>query len=247
MSWKTLLASALLPCALAHAQTLRIETLEHGPWPQAVAAVQANRGSEGRDLHVIVRDDDGRTIGCGAYALSLDAIGLAAFRVGACDPATGATSLTLVSRHALFGHDGVVPRPLAVGLTATEVRTGAISGGAAITGGSTLDCSVAVRPYLDDLENGQHVYLTPDRYVVVPRAVGVQVEATGDGWLLRSGTRASLTIDYDVADRSTNEVVLHDRATLLCASGLEASPLPDDDPAPVQSSISVGEERQGNT
>ncbi len=38
--------------------------------------------------------------------------------------------------------------------------------------------------------------------------------------MLTSGARSQLTLDYDVVDRQTQEVVLTDRATLACASGI---------------------------
>src|SRR5262249_15147545 len=57
----------------AHAEGLRIETQEHGSWAASVAALQVDRDSEGRTLHVHVRDgENGRRLRCGTYTLSLD-------------------------------------------------------------------------------------------------------------------------------------------------------------------------------
>jgi hypothetical protein len=226
----------LIPCSLAQAQGLSIGSTEHGPWAQTVAALQADRFADGRTIHVVVRDEGNVILQCGSYALSLDPIGASAFRVGECNPVSNATAMTLVARTELFSHDSIVPRPRSINLYATQVRTGLASGGAEVSGGSALDCSVGIRPYLDDLEHGTHVYLGPDRFMVHPNAVGIEVESRTDGWLLRSGTRASLTIAYDVVDRSNGEVVLTDRATLVCASGDQADPLPIPAPEPAVTS-----------
>lgn len=219
-------ASSIALAQAPEATSLTLGTVEHGPWPNAVAALQADRASEGRAVHVFVLDDLGRRAPCGSYVLNFDAQGAAAFRVLSCDPRDGTTAVQLLSRTALFSHEGPFSRPRAMYVTATEVRTGAAAGGAALTGGSALSCSVRVRPYVDDLEHGGHVYLTPDRYAVRVTAAGVNVQAGSAGWLLTSGTRAQLDVDYDVVDRGTNEVVLHDRATLACSSGTPARAAP---------------------
>src|SRR4029077_19290079 len=96
-----------------------------------------------------------------------------------------------------------VPRPRTIRLMATSVRRGDSSGGAAQTGGSSLDCSVGIRPYLDDLEHGTVVYLHRDRFDVRPSDTSITVEAWSDGWSLRGHSLASLTIQYDVVDRAS--------------------------------------------
>ncbi len=211
---------------LARAQSLQLRSVEFGPWPAAVAALQADRSAEGRIVHVYVLDERGGAAPCGSYELSLDAAGASALRILGCDASDGTTAIQLVSRTALFSHDGhgPVPVPRQIQLAVTEVRTGAAAGGAALTGGSALSCSVHVRPYLDDLEHGGHVALTPDRYEVRLRAADVHAQPASDGWLLTSGGRAELALEYDVVERATGEVVLHDHATLQCASGPAAQP-----------------------
>jgi hypothetical protein len=164
-----------------------------------------------------VVDRDGHVAPCGYYALTFDEAGARAFQLGACDPSTNATDVTLVSRTDLFTHDGVVPRPRTIRLTATEVRRGDESGGAAVTGGSSLDCSVGIRPYLDDLEHGTVVYLHRDRFDVRPSDSSITVESWSDGWSLHGHSLASLHIAYDVVDRASGEVVLSSEAILECS------------------------------
>ncbi len=208
---------------------LRIATTEIGGWPETVATLQADLHGEGRRVHVVVFDRSSRLAPCGRYGLALDAAGAVAFAIGACDPVTNATELRLVSRAALFAHDGPVSRPRAIALSATEVRVGVDSGGAATTGGAALECSIRVRPYLDDLERGGVVYLGPDRYDVRSTETSVLVGVEPDGWSLHARASAALTIEYQVIDRATGEVVLRERATLGCGDASRiASAVPDE-------------------
>lgn len=204
--------------AAAQESALRIATLEHGSWPETVAALEADTAAQGSTVRAVVFDEGGHLAPCGRYALTLDDAGTRAFAVGACDPTTNATALTLASRTSLFGHDGPVPRPLAIRLYATEVRLGDSSGGAAMTGGAALDCSVGVRPYLDDLEHGGIVYLGPDRYEVRPCDTSVRVDTAASNWSLHARASASMTLQYDVIERATGAVVLTDQATLTCGN-----------------------------
>ncbi len=136
-----------------------------------------------------------------------------------CDSSTNATSVRLRSRTALFDHGGVVPVPRTVQLSATQVRVASSRGGAPLTGGAAMLCSARIRPYLDDIEHGTHVPLTPDAYEARVRAVHVDVQQESDGWLLSTRSREQLDIAYEVVDRHTHEVVLRDEAQLTCASG----------------------------
>lgn len=212
-----------VPCVHAQDRELRVATIEHGSWPETIAALQHDVHSEGTTVHVIVFDESSHLAACGRYTLGLDLSGAAAFQAGACDPATSATALILHARTELFSHDGVVPRPRAIRLVATEVRYGDSAGGAAMTGGAALDCSVGIRPFLDDLEHGGVVYLGPDRYEVHPTQTTVMVSVEATGWSLHARATSALTIAYDVVDRTTGEVVLHDAATLACTTGAPAA------------------------
>jgi hypothetical protein len=211
--------------ALAQDGQLGIDVIGQPGWPEAVAALQHDASAQGSHLAVRVVDHEGRITPCGYYALAFDDPGARAFTVGACDPATNATDLALTSRTDLFSHDGIVPRPRTVRLMATAVRRGDSAGGAAVTGGASLDCSVSVRPYLDDLEHGTVVYLHRDRFEVRPTDTSITVEAWSDGWSLHGHALASTTIAYDVIDRASGEVVLSAEAILTCSDGpREASP-----------------------
>lgn len=229
-SLAALLLAALGPSSSAGAQAvprreLRIEVGDGRSWDEAVTTLQHDTNAEGQSVFVRVFDAAGHRARCGHYALSFDVPGALAFGVGDCDPANDATEITLVSRTNLFSHEGVVPRPRAVTLTATQLRVGDDTGGAEVTGGSALDCSVGIRPYLDDIEHGTVVYLRPDRFEITPTDTMVIVEAQTEGWSLHAHASASLTITYDVVDRATREVVLTERAVLTC-SDLPSSTTP---------------------
>ena len=213
----TVLFLAALP-ALARADDLTVATLEHNTWPAAVAALQADTASEGRVLHVVVRDASGAPVACGGYTIALDPVGAQAFALGACDPATTATAVTLVHRGALFAHGDIVAQPLMAGITALQVRSGGAAGGAQNVGGSEMTCRTAVRPFLTDLETGHRVYLTPDRFHLRPNGASITVVPEPGGWMLQGHGQTTLAIDYEVLDAARNEVVLHDRAVLSCGS-----------------------------
>jgi hypothetical protein len=204
--------------AFAQADDLTVTTLEYDTWPVAVAALQAQTSSEGSMLHVVVRDPSGARVACGEYTLVLDDVSAQAFAVGACDPDTKATAVTLVHRSALFAHGDIVAHPLAPGITALQVRSGSIAGGAQNVGGSDLTCSTAVRPFLADLETGRRVYLTPDRFHLRPRSASITVVPEPEGWLLQGHGQTSVAIEYEVLDAARGEVVLHERAVLSCGS-----------------------------
>ena len=196
-----------------------VSTLERGPWPVAVTALQSDTGSEGSALSVCVHDEASASCApCGSYALSFDEAGAAAFVIGACDPASGATQVTLVDRSALFDHAHVVPRPRAITIQASVVHSIATSGGAATTGGSSLGCTARLRPFLRDLEHGSVVYLEPEHFRVVVQHAEVEVSALGNGWMLASETRIASDVDYDVVEIATGETVMSGHASLECAS-----------------------------
>ena len=208
----------LIAPARTFATGLSVRTIESGSWPAAVADIEANVGSEGRAIHVFVRDDRGQSVPCGEYTLSLDEIGAQAFAIGRCDPSTSATEVRTVHRSALFAHDDLVPTPLAAGISAVEMRTGGAAGGAGGVGGSEVQCSLAIRPFLTNMEDGSRVYLQPGRFVLRALSAGAAAETRGDAWALRTWNRGEVQIDYEVFDTHRNTTMLHDRATLSCAS-----------------------------
>jgi hypothetical protein len=62
--------------------------------------------------------------------------------------------------------------------------------------------------------------------VLRPLIAGIVAEGGPGGWTLRSGPRATMTIEYDVVDSRDQSVVIHDRATLSCGSA-PAVPAPN--------------------
>lgn len=199
------------------ADVLRLDTIEYGAWPDAIARVQADTTSQGSEVHVRVLDATGHPAACGTYRLTLDAVSQSAFEVRDCDAETGSTALRLVHRDALFDHGDLVAHPRAAGITAVEVRTVASRGGAGEAAGTQVACSVGVRPFLRDLERGTQVALTPGRFVLRPASSTIQARDTADGWTLSGAARGTVTVEYDVFDTTRGVVVLHDRATLTCA------------------------------
>ena len=219
LAWFALTLGVGTARASAQDGQLAIDVIGHAGWPEAVAALEHDASAQGSHLSIRVVDRNGQVAPCGYYALTFDEAGARAFVIGQCDPATNATDLVLASRTDLFAHEGIVPTPRMIRLMATSLRRGDSSGGAAVTGGSALDCSVGIRPYLDDLEHGTVVYLHRDRFDVRPSDTEITVEAWSDGWSLRGRSLTSLTIQYDVVDRATNEVVLSSEAILTCSDG----------------------------
>lgn len=135
---RSVLALATALCAgPALADGLVVHPLEHNSWTESVAALQRDASSEGRVIHVAVRDDAGRTLPCGGYTLRLDPVAARAFTVGECDLETNATAIRLTQRAALFasGPNGQSPVGAVVSalptLSAPTVVTTANAGGTA--------------------------------------------------------------------------------------------------------------------
>jgi hypothetical protein len=201
----------------ARADSLSIETLEERTWPAAVAALQNDRGSEGRVVHVVVRENDGTRVHCGTYSIGLDQAAADAFAVEGCDPATDSTAVRLVHRAALFEHGDIVPKPRAPRIVASRTQTGEAAGGAKNGAESAVDCAVRVRPFIRDLENGGRVDLLPGRYSLGARSSDVRAKPTEDGWTLSAPRGSHTSVDYFVTDLKTSTVVLEDHVTMDCS------------------------------
>lgn len=216
---------AMLSTAPAGAQSaLTVRTIEHGEWAAAVAALQTDLGAQGRTVHVVV-EHRGERAPCESYRVMLDEHGSRAFALGACDPASAATPLSLVDRMALFELGGVVARPRAIGISAVEVRSAHAIGRASLTAERELRCSMAVRPYLVDPATGARVLATPEHFTIRPVGRGAEVEARGDAWTVRSG---SVRIEYELVENVSGDVVLRETLALSCGAPSGApSPAPD--------------------
>jgi hypothetical protein len=220
-TWVAIAASAgaALFTSAAHADTLRIETVEYGTWPAAVAALQRDRDSESQVIHIVVKVGEGdQLVPCGGYSLALDTAGAEAFVVEHCNPDSAATAVRLVHRRALFDHGDVVARPRAPGIVATRLQTGGAKGGAKVGAESAVSCSADVHPFLRDLETGERVELTPGRYELRAHGEGFSVSPGPHGWRVTAFGGPGAAVDYDVYDSKRGEVVLHDRVTLACSS-----------------------------
>lgn len=214
----SLLALSCLFANVARAQE-RVTTLELGEWASTIATLQADVDAQGRVVHVCVDPGDRSCAPCARYDLALDDAGARAFRIDACDPATGATRIVLVDRSALFDHDDVVPRPRVLTIHAALVHDVASSGGSAASGGSALACIGRVQPFLRDLEHGTVVQLGPDRYDVIAQNASVRASVIDDAWVLSTSERIASEVDYVVVDRATGRQALHGHASLVCTSG----------------------------
>lgn len=202
---------AMLLAAPADAQ-LSVHTLEYGEWRGAIMALQRDPASQGRSVHVVAIGDGAQRAPCGGYQLVLDDSASRAFDVGRCDPSSGATALVLVNRPALFELVDLVARPRQVRITAIELRSEPTANSARTRAETELRCSIAARPYLVD-DSGRRVAATPERFELRPVGEGVAIEASGDGWTIRSG---SVRIEYELIDRQSGEVVLHETVALSC-------------------------------
>jgi hypothetical protein len=203
---------------LAHADAeLRIETIEDHSWPASVASLQRDLKSEGRIVHVAVKETDGTRVKCGTYDIELDHAASEAFQIGICDTWTDATPLKLVHRAALFDHGEVVSRPRAPRIVARRTQSGEAAGGAKPAAESAVDCTVNVRPFIRDLENGGRVQLSPGRYGLRTKNADVRVLESGDGWTFVAPRGTSRTAEYFVVDQQSGEVVLNDKVTMNCS------------------------------
>ena len=220
----------LLVAPSARAAEPTLTTRELGSFPDALAALRGDLGGEGRTLHVSVHAGGSR-VACDHYQLDLDPAARAAFRVGACDPATEETSLVLEHRAELFDHDAHVPRPRTLSITAVVTHQGTVVAGGGPQGGSALRCSWALRPYLDDLEHGTRVLLTPEHYALRSGSAWVTATPDGAGWSLSTTEGASFHLEYEVVDRATGAVVLRQALTLRCGP----EPTPERAPSPLSS------------
>jgi hypothetical protein len=227
MRHAVLLASCLaigLASRAARADDLRIETIEHGTWPAAVAHLQRDRDSEGSTVHVVVKDDQNQRLKCGTYSLAMDPASAEAFTTAGCDEDTNATSIRLIRRSALFTHDDRVPHPRAPRIQAQRVQVAAAAGGAQQSGGSVVSCTADVRPFIDNLESGSRAALTPGRYELRVKNPDVDVTPVEGGWRLVSHATGTADVVYDVYDGKRNEVVFHDHVRMACEGDASASP-----------------------
>lgn len=209
--------------SIALADGLRVETIDQGTWPAAVADLQRDPHSEGRLVRVVAKDDSGQRLRCGTYGLALEGAGAEAFQVVGCDSETNATGVRLLKRSALFDHDDSIARPRAPRITVTRVQSGSAAGGASQSGGSIVSCTAEVHPFIDDLESSRRVPVTPGRYELRVKRDDVEIKPLADGWRLVARNGGAAVIDYEIFDGKRNEIVIRERVTLLCGGGNAAA------------------------
>lgn len=217
--------------AVVRAQA-RVTTLEGDRWSDVVSGLAEELTSEGTVLALCVRrDEGGACLPCSEYTLSLDPAAAQAFAIGACDPRTGATTVRLVHRAALFDHAHAVPVPRALGISAELVSGVSSESATPRSAGSGIGCSVRVRPYVRDLEHGVVVFLRPDAYEVRVARARFHVDPSADGDFVISSTDTTSTeLSYDVIDRATGTVIVVGHATFTCTSSVD---VPATDPGAV--------------
>ncbi|HEY8076353.1 MAG TPA: hypothetical protein VIF62_19645, partial [Labilithrix sp.] len=226
-------ALLLVAARAAAGETLRIETLEERSWSSAVAALQKDRASEGKVIHVVVRESDGTRVKCGSYAIGLDVASAEAFQSEGCDATSDSTALRLVHRSALFDHSESVSKPRAPRIVASRTQTGEASGGAKNGVESTVDCQVTVHPFIRDLENGARIELTPSHYALHTKSDDVRVKPTDDGWVFVAPRGTTSVVHYTVTDSKKGEVVLDDRVSMNCSAQSQVGTSLPPEPEPI--------------
>jgi hypothetical protein len=200
---------------------LQVVPLEGGSWASQIATLQATPRAPGPAFRVrVLEEGSRRVVPCGHYALSLDAVGAAALRLGRCDPSTAATEVTLHDRAALFAPGDPVPVPLPVSVRAVAVRFGGAGGGAAPVAGVEVRCIASVRPFIADLLNGTFVLLTPDRYRLEPLDPRLRAEVQSDAWTVTAQGRDMLAeAAFRVLDLRDGREVVRSRVAMQCRAG----------------------------
>lgn len=87
--------------------------------------------------------------------------------------------------------------------------------------GVELRCSLSLRPWVIDPVSGERTRATGERYELRPVGEGAQVETAGDEFVVRA---ASMRLEYELVERATGRVVLHDSAELACGRDLTIDP-----------------------
>lgn len=230
---------------------LRPRVAGHRDWAGAIASLQADLHAQGQFLDVSVEDTaTHQAVPCSDYTLQLDNSGTQAFAVESCNPDTNVTRLWLRHRAALFEHGDIVPRPRSLTLTVVQTRTARVASPEGLPAGSDVRCSVAVRPFLRNLETGSQVYLVPGRFQLRTTGTRVQAFVEGPGWRLEApaSTGASLRVSYEVVDTQRGEVVLRENADLACArQSLPMGPGPAVPGAFSDGELGVNDRTQGTT
>jgi hypothetical protein len=201
----------------------RVTTLEGDGWSDVVSDLAEQVASEGAQIALCVRDrEGGACLPCGRYTLAFDGAASQAFAIGACDEATGATSVRLAHRSALFDHTHAVPVPRPLSITARLARGSITESATPRSVGTAVGCSVRVRPYVRDLEHGVVVFLHPDAYEVRVAQARLRVDPSIDGTFVISSTDGVTTeVAYDVVDRATGTVIVVGHTVIECASTVD--------------------------
>lgn len=200
---------------------LEVVPLEGGTWASHVVMLQTTPWSTGLTAHVqVIEEDTRRVVPCGQYTLGLDPRGLAAFRVGQCDPTTGATEIMLVDRPALFAPSSPLPYPVPIALAAASTRQETFT--APVVGvpqaGMELRCSASVRPFMVDAATGTNVYLTPDRYRLDPLDTRVHAQAGPDAWMVSTSSREALfEASFRIVELRSEQEIARSRVSLRCS------------------------------
>ncbi len=204
---------------------LEVVTVDGFDWADRIAAIQRTSTPPGTAFRVLAIDrETRRAYACGGYALTLDAIGARALRLGACDPRDGSTEVVLIDRAALFSTGGSVAQPLAVGIDARAATAATVSAGV------EFRCTAWVRPFVRDPQGGGVVYLSPGRYRLEPLDGHVQTSASREGWSLASTAGSAVAeASFRVLDRLDGREVVREHVSLSCRTGsaVRASQVPE--------------------
>jgi hypothetical protein len=112
-------------------------------------------------------------------------------------------------------HPGVLPLVAALlGLLGVLVAPASARADEVIP--SAIGCRWIVRPTLVDGNGAAFIQLTPERYILRPKAALAEPAPDGTGWNLTALSADPDPIEYDVADVATGKVVLHGTVVLPC-------------------------------
>src|SRR5690606_20476596 len=79
--------------------------------------------------------------------------------------------------------------------------------------GVEVRCSLSLQPWVLDPASGTRTRATAERYELRPVGEGARVEVAGDAFVVHA---ASMRLEYELVERATGRVVLHDTAELSC-------------------------------
>jgi hypothetical protein len=206
-----------------------VRSAEHGSWSDSIARLRDGCRAP-CTIHVEVQNDAGAGVRCRDYTLTLDAAARRAFLVGACDPATDRTALTLTDRHHLFLHVGDLAVPIVPDVSAAAPPRPPPPPPPMPPPPGFDTCWALIGPTVRDPETGEPRAVRPvdvaPSFTADP-PTGVESIAFDRGWLVRVPiAHAPEALDYALVPwHTTTSSKRGPRMELDSPRGLVRSPL----------------------